>query len=645
MKSKISLLMLLPIMSMGFTIGDKVWLDTNQNWEQDHGEKGMAGVKIKLLTAEGKRVKTTTTDKNGKYHFNGVAEGDYVVKVVVPKEMTAVTDSKLELWLDKNREDIDFGLYSKNHKGDYSIGGKVWHDTNENWEEDHGEKGMADVTVNLFNASGEKVSTIKTDYNGNYKFEELPEDDYVIKVEASKGMTAVTDSKIEVWLDKNRKNINFGLFSKKHTGDYSIGGRAWNDTNENWEKDSNEKEMAGVTINLLKASGEKVSTIITDYNGNYIFEELPKGDYVIKVEIPKEMRAVTDTMLEVWLDKSRTDKNFGFYGKYGDVVIPPVIVPPVNGEPITLKQLKAMINYGQDVTKVNTSEITDMSNLFYDTSFNQDISKWDVSNVKNMHQMFMGTYRRPSIFNQDISSWDVSKVEDMSGMFSSENLWKASLFNQDISNWNVSNVKNMSKMFFRSDKFNQPIGNWDVSNVTDMSDMFNMDTSSSAQSGFNQDISNWNVSKVKNMSRMFMENEFFNKNINNWDVSSVKNMREMFRGTRQFNQPLNKWDVSSVEDMSFMFAYSLFNHPLEDWDVSSVKNMHKMFYWWASIRSNFNQPIGKWDVSNVTDMSEMFAYNRYFNQDLRQWNVTNVTNHFKIFDTCPIKEGYKPKFK
>ena len=83
--------MLLPIMSMGFTIGDKVWHDSNQNWEQDQGEKGMEGVKVKLLTDSGKVVKTTSTNKKGNYHFYGIKEGDYVVKVIAPKDIEIIS--------------------------------------------------------------------------------------------------------------------------------------------------------------------------------------------------------------------------------------------------------------------------------------------------------------------------------------------------------------------------------------------------------------------------------------------------------------------------------------------------------------------------------------------------------------------------
>ena len=100
---------------------------------------------------------------------------------------------------------------------------------------------------------------------------------------------------------------------------------------------------------------------------------------------------------------------------------------------ITREELETKIANNDDVTKVNTSCITDMSGLFYfNRNFNQDISSWDVSHVTNMNHMFSNT----EMFNQNLSSWDTSNVENMNNMFSYATAFKG----HDLSSWNVAKV-------------------------------------------------------------------------------------------------------------------------------------------------------------------------------------------------------------
>ena len=42
-------------------------------------------------------------------------------------------------------------------------------------------------------------------------------------------------------------------------------------------------------------------------------------------------------------------------------------------------------------------------------------------------------------------------------------------------------------------------------------------------------------------------------------------------------------------------------------------------------------------------MHEMF-FGSSFNKDISEWDVSKVTDAFGIFNSCPIKEEYKPKF-
>jgi surface protein len=182
----------------------------------------------------------------------------------------------------------------------------------------------------------------------------------------------------------------------------------------------------------------------------------------------------------------------------------------------------------------NTSCITNMEWMFYNSGFDQDISGWDTHNVRSMYNMFGS-----SAFDRPIGNWDVSNVESMYGMFA------YSSFNQDISLWNVGNVQTMSDMFVLA-PFNGNISNWDTHNVTNMYDMF-------YGSAFNQPIGNWDVSKVTDMGFMFTQNTVFNQPINDWTVNQVVIMNSMFSGATSFDQNLSHWVTSGVGNMNNIF--------------------------------------------------------------------------------------------
>ena len=157
------------------------------------------------------------------------------------------------------------------------------------------------------------------------------------------------------------------------------------------------------------------------------------------------------------------------------------------------------------------------------------------------------------------------------------------------------------------------------------------------------DVSNIESFCAENVG-IFEYTKFKYIDISYWDVLNVYSMRHMFYGCKKLESvgDISKWNVSSVTDMAFMFyECKSFNQDLSDWNVSSVTNMSGLFYWCES----FNQDISKWNVLNVITMSSMFLGCTSFNQDLSKWNVSKVKYNILMFNDCPIKEEYKPKFK
>ena len=152
-----------------------------------------------------------------------------------------------------------------------------------------------------------------------------------------------------------------------------------------------------------------------------------------------------------------------------------------------------------------------------------DLSKLDTSGITNMDDVFIY-----SLFEGDISQWNTSNVTSMNSMFN-----ETTKFNGDIGNWDVSNVTSMYYMFGYTDNYNQPLNNWNTSNLINMEAMF------CGAESFNQDISNWDISNVTSMFKMFANTKVFNQNISKWNLDNIKNCDYILDNTKAFEIKYN----------------------------------------------------------------------------------------------------------
>ena len=77
---------------------------------------------------------------------------------------------------------------------------------------------------------------------------------------------------------------------------YRISGTAWIDENKNGAMDENEQKLANVTTRLISVDGiaQVVQTVTTDMNGEYVFNNVNKGKYIVIFEYDTNAYGLTE---------------------------------------------------------------------------------------------------------------------------------------------------------------------------------------------------------------------------------------------------------------------------------------------------------------------------------------------------------------
>ena len=316
-------------------VGDRLWLDLNDNTLQDSGEPGINGVAVELLDASGNVLASTTTSSAGIYGFTNLLAGSYSVRVVastLPPGLSQTYDldgtgtantAALSLNAGDVRPDVDFG-----YRGSLQFGDRVWFDYDGDGVQDTGEPGLASVTIELRDSSGALVATTITGGNGLYSFYNLPPGTYTVTVVASTlpggavatydldGTASANTAAVTLATGQNRTDVDFG-----YRGTASLGDRVWLDYDGDGVQDDGEVGINGATVQLLDGTGTVIATTTTAGDGNYSFPNLLAGTYKVRVIAPAGMTQTYDldgvataslATAAVSAGQSRTDVDFGY---------------------------------------------------------------------------------------------------------------------------------------------------------------------------------------------------------------------------------------------------------------------------------------------------------------------------------------------
>ena len=280
-----------------------------------------------------------------------------------------------------------------------------------------------------------------------------------------------------------------------------------------------------------------------------------------------------------------------------------------------------------EIREADTSELTDMSEMFRDCTNLESVSfgNLDTSKVTNMSELFMGCSSLKTV------TWggvDTSHVSDMSEMFA----YCSSLKRMTLGRLNTSSVRNMYNMFYDCRSLREiDLEGLDTSSVTKMNCMFG-----ECISLREIDLKGLDISSVTDMSWMFKNCSNLREiDLKGLDASSVINMSQMFCDCRSLQEiNLEGLNISSVINMSQMFCdcKSLREINLEGVDTSSVTNMSQMF---TNCRSLQKIDLKRLDTSYVIDMSKMFSdCSRLSTIDMNGLDTGKVQNMSGMFSGC-----------
>ena len=428
-----------------------------------------------------------------------------------------------------------------------------------------------------------------------------------------KGSTSspkISTFKLYFWLDGNMEN-NSNMMNKSLVGKIDVGVETNVITNTESSISSTSKFLNS------EVPRQNISTLKVVDNLN-----IPEGATV--VDVSKN----NDNTIKMWYNEADANGNY-------DITIGSNNIIYANPSS-TAGLFSNLTNVTSiDLSNMDTSGMTNMSNMFSDNTSLTNITfgdNFNTANVTNMVSMFSKCNKLTKL---DLSMFDTSNVGGMNTMF-----WQcSSLKTLDLSNFDTSKLENTAHMFSGCSSLTTlNLSGFNTSNVTIAFLMFN-----GCKSLTSLDVSSFDTSKMTNMSSMFFGcSSLTSLDVSSFDTSNVTNMDFMFKSCQNLvNIDVSNFDTSKVTSMMGMFAdcLSLTSLDLSSFNTSNVTKMGINFSYGGMFQmcsSLTSLDLSSFDMSNVTDSINMFkGCSNLTTIDLRNADFTSISSYDDMFKNIP----------
>lgn len=281
--------------------------------------------------------------------------------------------------------------------------------------------------------------------------------------------------------------------------------------------------------------------------------------------------------------------------------------------------------------KLNTSNVTNMSNLFYGNSALTEFPdfNWDTSKVTTMEYLFYGCSKMNVNGHIDLSGFDITNVTNIANMLPNVNAKTI-----DFSGWDTSNVKNMAS--FISSLYIRSLPAFNTQNVIDGNASYNSPIKSASLRNFGGLIG-W-------------KNNLYLSDCKCLSYESLCNiLNGLASGVSSKTLYLSQDCVNMLEDDDIAAAIA------KGWSISPAKNItgpvvvtsstqvvnsfqiNKKIYDYSQFKSSFNFSSDlryfEADLSSTTSLYSAFS-GKYNMVEIVLTGTDNITSMERAFSSC-----------